>query len=64
MVKEIMTAKQVAEYLQMDERTVYKLARGRVVPSMKVMGQWRFKKGLIDEWIEKGCRKNNSRKTK
>ena len=37
MVKEIMTAKQVAEYLQMDERTVYKLARSRVVPSMKVM---------------------------
>ena len=25
--KEIMTVKQVAEYLQMDEHTIYKLAR-------------------------------------
>ncbi|MFZ3065971.1 MAG: helix-turn-helix domain-containing protein [Nitrospirota bacterium] len=62
MVKEIMTAKQVAEYLQMDERTVYKLARSRMVPSMKVLGQWRFKRRLIDEWIEKGCSKNNKKR--
>ena len=44
MNKEIMTARQVAEYLQMDERTVYKLARNGMVPSMKVLGQWRFKR--------------------
>ena len=40
--KEIMTVKQVSEYLQMDEHTVYKLARS---------GQQRFKKDVIDKWI-------------
>jgi len=46
-----MTVKQVAEYLQMDEHTVYKLARSGQIPSIKIAGQWRFKKEVIDKWI-------------
>lgn len=49
--KEIMTVKQVAKYLQMDEHTVYKLARTGQIPSLKIAGQWRFKKDVIDKWI-------------
>ena len=49
--KEIMTVKQVSEYLQMDEHTVYKLARSGQIPSLKIAGQWRFKKDVIDKWI-------------
>ena len=51
MEKEIMTVKQVAEYLQMDEHTIYKLARSGQIPSIKIAGQWRFKKDVIDKWI-------------
>ena len=40
--KEIMTVKQVSEYLQMDEHTVYKLARSGLIPSLKIAGQWRL----------------------
>jgi len=40
--KEIMTVKQVAEYLQMDEHTIYKLARSGQIPSIKIAGQWRL----------------------
>ena len=49
--KEIMTVKQVSEYLQMDEHTVYKLARTGQIPSLKIAGQWRFKKEMLDKWI-------------
>jgi excisionase family DNA binding protein len=49
--REIMTVKQVAEYLQMDEHTIYKLARSGQIPSIKIAGQWRFKKDVIDNWI-------------
>ena len=49
--KEIMTVKQLAEYLQMDEHTIYKLARSGLIPSIKIAGQWRFKKEVIDKWI-------------
>lgn len=48
---EIMTVKQVAQYLQMDEHTIYKLARAGKIPSIKIAGQWRFKKEIIDRWI-------------
>jgi len=56
--KEIMTVKQVAKYLQMDEHTIYKLARSTQIPSIKIAGQWRFKKDLIDRWIEENSFKN------
>ena len=56
--KEIMIVKQVAEYLQMDEHTIYKLARSGQIPSIKIAGQWRFKKDLIDDWIKEGSLKN------
>jgi excisionase family DNA binding protein len=49
--KEIMTVKQVAKYLQMDEHTIYKLARSGLIPFLKIAGQWRFKKDVIDKWI-------------
>jgi len=45
--KEIMTVKQVAEYLQMDEHTIYKLARSGQILSVKISGQWRFLLNLI-----------------
>ncbi len=35
----------------MDEHTVYKLARKGLIPSLKIAGQWRFKKDVIDKWI-------------
>jgi excisionase family DNA binding protein len=52
-MKEILTVKQMAQYLQMNEHTIYRLARSGEIPSVKISGQWRFKKDLIDRWIIK-----------
>jgi len=60
--KEIMTVKQVSEYLQMDEHTVYKLARTGLIPSLKIAGQWRFKKEAIDKWIKEESIKRMNKK--
>ena len=49
--KQVMTVKQVAEYLQMDEHTVYKLVHSGQTLSVKIAGQWKFKKDVIDKWI-------------
>lgn len=49
----ILTVKQVADYLQIDEHTVYRLAKKGEIPAVKIAGQWRFKKELIEEWLEK-----------
>jgi len=65
-MKEILTVKQVARYLQMNEHTIYRLARSGVIPSVKISGQWRFKKDLIDRWITKASmqRVRNNKETK
>lgn len=43
-----MTAKQVAELLQMDDRTIYKLAKQGNIPSFKASNQWRSLKKDIE----------------
>ncbi len=48
---EIMTLRDVAEYLQLNERTVLKMAQKNEIPSTKVVNQWRFMRSLINEWL-------------
>lgn len=46
-----MDIKQVAEFLQMNKMTIYKLAREGRIPAFKVASEWRFRKDLIDRWL-------------
>ena len=48
----IMTIKQVADYLKVTERTIYRLAGAKKIPAFKVGGTWRFSKAGIDSWIK------------
>lgn len=51
MAEEIMSIKEVAEYLGIHEITVYKLVNEGKLPGFKVGGQWRFQKDTLDKWI-------------
>ena len=44
MSDEILTIKEVAEFLKVNERTVYRLAAAKKIPAFKVGNAWRFKK--------------------
>ena len=48
----ILTIKEVAEYLKVNERTVYRLAGAKKIPAFKVGGTWRFVRSDIDQWIK------------
>ena len=50
---EIMTVQEVAEYLRLNEMTIYKLAQEGKLTALKIGRSWRFKKGLIDEWFSR-----------
>ncbi len=52
MRQDILTIKEVAEYLKVTERTLYRLAQEGKVPAFKVGASWRFKRADIDAWIE------------
>nr|WP_282213714.1 helix-turn-helix domain-containing protein [Methylococcus capsulatus] len=50
---EILTIKQVADYLKVTERTIYRLAAAKKIPAFKVGGTWRFSRQEIDQWIKR-----------
>jgi excisionase family DNA binding protein len=48
----LLTIKQLAEYLSVNDRTVLKLVSDGVLPGVKVGNQWRFRKAMIDTWLD------------
>jgi len=48
-----MTVQEVAEYLNVDPKTVYRLVNRGELPGFKVGGSWRFQKDDLDDWIAK-----------
>lgn len=50
---EILTLKQVAEFLKVTERTIYRLAAAKKIPAFKVGGTWRFSRAEINQWIQR-----------
>ena len=51
MTDEILTLKEVAQYLKLAEKTAYRLAAEGKLPGFKVGGSWRFKKDDLETWI-------------
>lgn len=51
-MQEVITAKQLADYLQLNELTIYKKARLGEIPVIKLGRSLRFKKDIIDKWLE------------
>ncbi|MDH3232839.1 MAG: helix-turn-helix transcriptional regulator [Alphaproteobacteria bacterium] len=48
---DLMTTKEVADYLRIKERKVYDLVRAGDIPCSRVTGKWLFPKALIDLWV-------------
>jgi len=48
---ELMSTKEVADYLRVKERKVYELVRDGRIPCTKVTGKYLFPKHLIDLWL-------------
>jgi len=49
---EMMTIEQVAKYLKLKPQTVYKWAQEGRIPGAKIGKEWRFRKRILDEWID------------
>ena len=51
---EVMTIREVADYLNCHLNTAYRLVNDRKIPSFKLGNDWRFLKSEIEKWIAKG----------
>ena len=48
----VLTVREVAAYLNVGEKTIYRLAQRGELPGFKVAGTWRFRHADMDAWIE------------
>lgn len=53
MAEQLLTLEQVADYLNVDKFTVYRLLNDKELPAFKVGNQWRFKRKLLENWLMK-----------
>jgi PTS system nitrogen regulatory IIA component len=54
MNSEVLTVQEVANYLRIDIRTVYRLAKKGDIPCIKIGRQWRFNREDIKELVSGG----------
>ncbi len=59
MNESVLTTKQIAEYLNVTERTIYNLLQRGELPGFKVGMAWRFRIEDIDKWIQRNMKKQN-----
>ena len=52
MSEEIMTIKDVAQFLKVKEQTVYRLVQQGKIPALKIGGQWKVKRSHLDWMFE------------
>jgi PTS system nitrogen regulatory IIA component len=49
---EILTIEEVARYLRLTPQTIYKWAQEKRIPAAKLGKEWRFRKSIIDQWLD------------
>jgi len=57
-VGQILTTKELAEYLKLTEVTIYKYVCEGKIPGHKVGSRWRYDKDQIDELLRRNEEKN------
>ena len=50
--REVMDIRQAAEYLGISSDSLYKYASEGMIPAFKLGNRWRFKRSLLDSWME------------
>ncbi len=48
--------RELADYLQINEKQVYRLIKNGGLPSTRVTGKWLFPKSLVEEWVQHSAR--------
>ena len=58
---ELMTVKELGQYLRFTKKTIYKLLKQGSIPSVKIGNKWRFDKEKIDGWLHQSMEQAKAR---
>jgi excisionase family DNA binding protein len=51
--REVMGIREASEYLGVSREALYKYVVGEKIPAFKLGNRWKFKKTVLDRWMEK-----------
>jgi excisionase family DNA binding protein len=51
-MKNLLSTKEVAQFLNVNEKMVYTLVSEKKLPATKITGKWLFPKHLVEQWVE------------
>ena len=54
-MSQMMSTREVARFLNINEKLVYTLVSEKALPATKVTGKWLFPKHLVEQWVESHC---------
>ncbi len=52
-VTRLMTIQDVAAYLQLSKAKIYRMARSREIPAIRIGKSWRFRRQSIEDWLHR-----------
>ena len=50
-MKEVMTLEEIADYLQVSQKSILRMAQTGKIPAAKVASRWRFMRSVVDDWL-------------
>ena len=50
--REVMNIRQASQYLGVSPDTLYKYVTEEKIPAFKLGNRWKFKKTILDQWME------------
>jgi excisionase family DNA binding protein len=50
--REVMNIRQASQYLGISPDTLYKYVSEETIPAFKLGNRWKFKKSILDSWME------------
>ncbi len=52
-MREVMSIREASAYLGVSKESLYRYLREESIPAFKLGNRWRFKKSVLDRWMEK-----------
>ncbi len=57
-MNDVLSVREVARYLKLNEQTIYRLARNGTLPASKIGRQWRFSRREVEALLSERRRKD------
>lgn len=62
--REVMNVKEASDYLGISPDTLYRYVYQDKIPAFKLGNRWKFKKTILDRWIERKISRGKNRRRK